>query len=90
MDLHSMLNISLIFPFTLETDTVLLGLNDIDIPSIIDLLPSFEIVSQLTYLLNLSVYDTDENLNSNITSQYNTVQELASMKLSEKDLHFFT
>ena len=41
-------NNSLIFPFTLESDPVLLGLNDIDIPSLAESLPSFEISSRLT------------------------------------------
>ena len=63
----SIINNSLIFPFTLESDTVFLGLNDINMPAITDTLPFFEIVSQLTNLPNLSDYDTDENLNSNIT-----------------------
>ena len=83
------LNNSLIFPFTLEYDTVFLGLNDIAMPSTTDSLPSFEILSRLTNLPNLSDYDTDENLNHNITSQYATVQEVASMELSEKDFSLF-
>ena len=74
---------------TLETDSVLLGSNDIDMPSITDTLPSFEIVSQLTNLPNLFDYDPDENLNTNITSQYTTVQEVASMKLSDKNFTLF-
>ena len=73
----------------LETDNVLLGLNDIDMPSITDTLPSFEIVSQLTNLPNLSDYDPDENLNTNITSQYATVQKMVSMELSDKDFTLF-
>lgn len=85
----SILNNSSIFPFTLETDEMLLALNDIDIPSITDTLPSFEIVSKLTNLPNLSDYDTDENLNLNITSQYATVSEVASMELSDKDFSLF-
>ena len=58
-------------------------------PSITDTLPSLEIVSQLTNLPNLSYYDPDENLNTNITSQYATVQEVASMELSDKDFILF-
>ena len=72
------------FPFTLVTDNVLLGMSDIDIPSITYTLPSFE-----TSLANLSDYDTDENSHISITSQYATVQEVASMELSGKDFSIF-
>ena len=58
-------------------------------PSITDTLPSFEAVCQLTSLPNLSDYDTDENLHIRITSQYATVQEVASMELSDKDFSLF-
>ena len=68
------------FPFTCEPDYVLLALNDIDLPSIIDSLPSFEISSNLTNLPNLADYDTDEN---SISSQYSIVQEVASMEVSK-------
>ena len=83
-------NNSLMFPFTGEPDDVLLALNDIDLPSIIaDFLPSFEISSKLTNLPNLADYDTDENMSLSISSQYSTVQEIASMEVSKKDLSFF-
>ena len=48
------INNSLLFPFTLESDEVLLGLNGISLPSLADSLPSFEISSTLTNLPNLS------------------------------------
>ena len=38
---------SQIFPFTLETDDVLLGTNVTDLPSTVDLLPSLQILSKL-------------------------------------------
>ena len=85
----TILNNASIFPFTLVTDNVLLGMSDIAMPSITDTLPSFEAVSQLTSLPNLSDYDTDENLHIRITSQYATVQEVASMELSDKDFRLF-
>lgn len=50
----TIVNNSLIFPFTLESDFILLGLNDIDIPSLTESLPSFEISSKLTNVPNLS------------------------------------
>ena len=49
-------------------------------PSITDTLASFEIVTQLTSLPILSDYYRDEYLHVNTTSQYATVQEVASMQ----------
>ena len=43
----------------------------------------------MSSLPNLSDYDTDENLHISITSQYATVQEVASMELSDKDFTLF-
>ena len=83
------LNNSQIFPFTLVNDTVFFGLNEIEMPSITDSLPSFEILSKVSNLPNLSDYDTDENINSNITSEYASVKDIASMELSDKDFALF-
>ena len=47
-------NNSEIFPFTLKADESLLALNDINLPSLTNFLPSFEITFQLTNLPNLS------------------------------------
>ena len=85
----TIINNSSMFPFTLESDEVLLGLNGFNLPSLVDSLPSFEIPSKLTNLPNLSDYDTDENLNLNISSQYCTVEEIASMAVPDKDLSLF-
>ena len=85
----TIINNSLLFPFTLESDEVLLGLNGISLPSLADSLPSFETSSTLTNLPNLSDYDTDENLNLNISSQYCTVEEVASMAVPNTDLSLF-
>ena len=57
----TIINNSSLFPFTLESDEVLLGLNGISLPSLADCLPSFEILPTLTNLPNLSDYDTDKN-----------------------------
>lgn len=85
----TIINNSSTFPFTLESDEVLLGLSGINLPSLADCLPSFEIASKLTNLPNLSDYDTDENLNLNISSQYCTVEEVAAMAVPDKDLSLF-
>ena len=78
-----------LFPFTLESDEVLLGLNGISLPSIADSLPSFEITSQLTNLSNLSDYDSDENYSFHINSQYCSVEDVSTMPVSDKDLSIF-
>ena len=85
----TIINNSSMFPFTLESDKVLLGLNGFNLPSLVGSLPSFERSSKVTNLPNLSDYDADENLNLNITSQYCTVEEVASMAVPDKDLSLF-
>ena len=85
----TIINNSLLFPFTLESDEVVVGLNGISLPSLADSLPSFEISSTLTNLTNLSDYDTDENLNLNIISQYCPVEEVASVAVPDTDLFLF-
>ena len=74
----SIINNCSLFPITLESDEVLLGKNDISLPSLAGPLPSFEISSSVTNLPTLSDYDTDENLKVNISSQHCTVEEIAS------------
>ncbi len=82
-------NNSEIFPFTLEADEFLLALNNINLPSVTNLLPPLDITSQLTNLPNLSDYDLDENLDLNINSQYCAVEGLASLHASPKALSIF-
>ena len=55
----------------------------------IDLEPSFEITSGLTGLPNLSDYDIDEHLPSNVNSSYHTLQDLSTLVSSENDLSLF-
>ena len=80
---------SKMFPFTLENDDVLQGINSIDLPSLADSLPSLDISSKLTNLPNLSNYDIDENLYLNINSQYCTIEELSNQQVSQEDLSLF-
>ena len=77
------------FPFTLENDDVLQGINSIDLPSLADSLPSLDISSKLTNLPNSSNYDIDENLYLNINSQYCTIEELSNQQVSQEDLSLF-
>ena len=83
------LNNSKMFPFTLENDDVLQGINSIDLPSLADSLPSLDVSSKLTNLPNLSNYDIDENLNLNINSRYCTIEELTNLQVSQEDLSLF-
>ena len=69
---------SQIFPFTPETDDVLLRANVTDLPSIVDLLPSLQIPSKLQNLPNLSDYDIDENIEPDIDCNYYNFQEFQS------------
>ena len=80
---------SQIFPFTLETDDVLLGTNVTDLPSKVDLLPSLQILSKLQNLPNLSDYDIDEIIEPDINCNYYNVQEFQSIETSAKDISLF-
>ena len=64
-----------IFPFGFLSKTELCDLMGVDLPSQVELLPSFEITSKLTNLLNLSSYDLDENLVQTVNSRYYKVHE---------------
>ena len=77
------------FSFTLEADEVLLGTNDTDLPFIVDLLPSLQILSKLQNLPNLSDYDFDENTEPDIDCKYYNVQEFQSIETSAKDISLF-
>ena len=59
-----------IYPFGLLSKTELCDLLGVDLPSQIESLPSFEIVSKLTNLPNLNSLDIDENLIQAIHSKY--------------------
>ena len=74
------------FPFTLVTDEILLGTNVTDLPSIVDSLPTLEILSKLQNLPNLSDYDIDKNIKLDINCNYYNVQEIHSLETSTKDL----
>ena len=68
----------------LENDE-LLGLHNFDLPSFVDSAPSFEIISNLTNLPNLSDYDIDEHMPLNIDFRYFTLPKLSSLQLSSSD-----
>ena len=59
-----------IFPFGLFSKTELCELLEVELPSQIESLPSFEIVSKLSNLPNLNSFDIDENLFQTKNSKY--------------------
>ena len=73
------------FPFCFLTNEEVLGLNDFEIPSLIDSAQSFEVTSNLKELPNLSDYDTNEYMPQNIDSCYFTLPDLSSLHLSSND-----
>ena len=77
-----------IFPFGTVENEILSDLFELDKPSVVDSLPSFEITSHLTNLPNLQDYDIDEQLPSNIDSNYVSIQDLSSTDTNHTDLSF--
>jgi len=77
---------SQVFPFTLGTDDILLGINVTDLSSIVDLLLSLQILSKPHNLPNLSYYDIDGNIEPDINCNYNNVQDFPSIETYVKDV----
>ena len=59
-----------IFPFGLVSKSEMFELLDVDLPSQVDNLPSFEIISKLSNMPNLNSSDLDENFMQTINSKY--------------------
>ena len=80
-----------IFPFRFLPTTELcnlLGIHLVDLPSQVELLPSFEITSKLTNLPNLNSCGPDENLVQTINSKYYKVQELRKLCVTSQINNF--
>ncbi len=75
-------NNSKFFPFTIESEELLQKKNCMDFPLLTDSMPSFKISSKLTNLPNLSDYDTDDNINKKICSQYCSAHQMSSLLTS--------
>ena len=60
----------------------------VDLPSQIESLPSFEIVSKLTNLPNLNSLDIDENLIKAINSKYYKVHDLPKLNINNQSNNF--
>ena len=66
----------------------LCDLLEVELPSQTESLPSFEIVSKLSDLPNLSSSDIDENLVPTINSKYYKVQDLANLNVNKQSNNF--
>ena len=65
-----------IFPFGLVSKSEMSELLDVDLPSQVDNLPSFEIISKLSNMPNLNSSDLDENFIKTINSKYYKTHDL--------------
>ena len=83
------INNAKIFPFTFVSNEIILQLNDLPMPSLVDLMPTFEIKSNLQNMPNLYDYDSEESIEININSKYISVQELSNYRSTANDLSVF-
>ena len=60
----------------------------VDLPSQLDLLPSFEIASKLTNLPNLNSCDLDKNLVQTINSSYHKIGDLPKANINSHSHNF--
>ena len=67
----------------------LLDLNDIDLPSHLQTIPSLETRSKLVNLPNLNDFDIDENIINTISSKYYSVDALNKVQLSKQHFSVF-
>ena len=78
-----------IFPFGLLSKFELLDLYGVDLPSLVETLPSFETRSRLTKLPNMSDFGIDENLISTISSRYYDLNKINKIKLTRQNFSVF-
>ena len=81
---------SQIFPFYFLDKSDILQLNDIDLPSQLELLGSYELKSRLAKLPNLQDFDMDENLIHAVNSKYYDVSTFPQIKkMTKKSFSLF-
>ena len=78
-----------IFPFGYLSKSELLDLYGIDMPNQLATLPSFTVRSKLTKMPNLGDFDMDENLVHAINSNYISMSDLSSPKLTSNAFSLF-
>ena len=80
---------SAIFPFGYESNIELFNLYDIDLPSLLEMLPSYDLVSKLSNMPNLNKSDLDENFIHTINSKYHSVSDLIRLNKMSTDFSYF-
>ena len=80
---------SAIFPFGYESNIELFNLYDIDLPSLLEMLPSYDLVSKLSNMPNLNKSDLDENFIHTINSKYHSVSDLIQLNKMSTDFSLF-
>ena len=76
----TIINRANLFPFGLESDYNISGINNSDSMKTFNLLPKFEISTQAAKIDSLNQHDLDENLINNINSKYYSVKEFNALK----------
>ena len=77
------------FPFGLESNIELFDLYGIDLPSLVNSLPSTDIRSKLPNLPSLGNFDIDENYIHSVNSHYYNVSDISKLKVTNQDLSLF-
>ena len=77
------------FPLGLINNYELLCLNSSDSVSIANMIPEFELVSDVLSINNLNDKDIDENLVDNINCKYYTFEEFSNLRPSSGSFNIF-
>ena len=78
------------FPFGSESNIELFDLYGIDLPSLVNSLPSTDIRSKLSNLPSLGDFDIDENYIHSVNSRYFNNSEISKLKVANQDLFFYS
>ena len=77
------------FPFGLESNIELFDLYGINLPFLVNSLPSTDIQSKLSSLSSLADFDINENYIHSVNSHYFNVFEISMLKVTNQDLSLF-
>ena len=80
---------SAIFPFGYDSNIELFNLYDIDLPSLSEMLPSYDLVSKLSNMPNLNKSDLHESYIHTINSKYHSVSDLIRLNKMSTDFSLF-
>ena len=84
----TIINRAQIFPFGLESDYDISGINNSDSMETFNLLPNFDLTTEAAKIDSLSQQDLAENFINNINSKYYSVKEFNTLKIN-KSLKLF-